>query len=321
VNDRAVGSKLSNASQTTAKLWRETFGEDFRSSGCMYRGLPPKGQLLQLSKEDQLSLLKSKVATISLSTQEWSFPEASEASRTTIESIIKYKNSSKELKLPRQRIFSEVQGKFSENVWKFPQETSLEIIECNLPKIGFRLDSYWETTTCFCFPMEKLRRHKSPALLPLFPFPVEPGWKSLEFDTDIKESLKLKINFSKLCSKPVDMVFGIQPGTFYDCIMPETIQSLWGPIPLETLPVGVDNTCRAVTHSIVTGMEEKVMSVYLIHSLPLLLSAVQVFVGSKMAVVAHTVGPDTIGKEKKLELFNLCERVLHHLCPRVLPWS
>ena len=33
VNDRAVGSKLSNASQTTAKLWRETFGEDFRSSG------------------------------------------------------------------------------------------------------------------------------------------------------------------------------------------------------------------------------------------------------------------------------------------------
>ena len=37
VNDRAVGSKLSNASQTTAKLWKETFGEDFRSSGKLAR--------------------------------------------------------------------------------------------------------------------------------------------------------------------------------------------------------------------------------------------------------------------------------------------
>ena len=33
VNDRAVGSKLSNASQTTSKLWKETFGEDFRNPG------------------------------------------------------------------------------------------------------------------------------------------------------------------------------------------------------------------------------------------------------------------------------------------------
>ena len=33
VNDRSEGSKLSNASQVTANLWRETFGEDFRKQG------------------------------------------------------------------------------------------------------------------------------------------------------------------------------------------------------------------------------------------------------------------------------------------------
>ena len=33
VNDRSEGSKLSNASQETAKLWRETFNEDFRKRG------------------------------------------------------------------------------------------------------------------------------------------------------------------------------------------------------------------------------------------------------------------------------------------------
>ena len=40
----------------------------------------------------------------------------------------------------------------------------------------------------------------------------------------------------------------ISPGTFYDCVIPEDVESLWGPIPLERLPKGVDNNCRAVTH-------------------------------------------------------------------------
>ena len=44
------------------------------------------------------------------------------------------------------------------------------------------------------------------------------------------------------------------------------------------------------------------MSVYLIHSLPLKMSAIQIFVGDKMACVSHLVGEDTIGWEKELEL-------------------
>ncbi len=37
-------------------------------------------------------------------------------------------------------------------------------------------------------------------------------------------------------------------------------------------------------------------SVYLLHSLPLSMSAVQLFVGDRMAVVAHLVGPETLGR-------------------------
>ena len=40
----------------------------------------------------------------------------------------------------------------------------------------------------------------------------------------------------------------IDPGSMYDCIIPEDIQSLWGPIPLERLPIGMDNNCKAITH-------------------------------------------------------------------------
>ena len=48
--------------------------------------------------------------------------------------------------------------------------------------------------------------------------------------------------------------------------------------------------------------EEKLMSAYLIHSLPLKMSAIQIFVGDKMACVSHLVGEDTIGGEIDLQL-------------------
>ena len=44
------------------------------------------------------------------------------------------------------------------------------------------------------------------------------------------------------------------------------------------------------------------LNVYLIHSLPLEMSAIQVFVGSQMATVAHLVHSDTIGHESGLKL-------------------
>ena len=54
--------------------------------------------------------------------------------------------------------------------------------------------------------------------------------------------------------------------------------------------------------SIVDGTGLKLLSVYLIHSLPLKMSAIQVFKGDKMMTVAHLVGPSTLGYEKVLGL-------------------
>ena len=47
---------------------------------------------------------------------------------------------------------------------------------------------------------------------------------------------------------PVESRFKIQPGSFYECVIPEDVETLWGPIPLQRLPNGVSNKCRAVTH-------------------------------------------------------------------------
>ena len=45
---------------------------------------------------------------------------------------------------------------------------------------------------------------------------------------------------------------------------------------------------------------QRVMTAYLIHSLPLLMSAVQIYSGDRMAVVAHLVGLEQLGFEKDL---------------------
>jgi hypothetical protein len=58
----------------------------------------------------------------------------------------------------------------------------------------------------------------------------------------------------------------------------------------------------SIIDSTVEGGGGKISTVYLLHSLPLRMSVVQVFVGSQMAVVSHLVTSDTIGRERKLKL-------------------
>ena len=63
----------------------------------------------------------------------------------------------------------------------------------------------------------------------------------------------------------------------------------------------MENKCRAVTHGIVKegGLP---LTAYLIHSLPLQQSAVQIFCADKMSVVAHLVGLEQLGYEKTIGL-------------------
>ena len=51
---------------------------------------------------------------------------------------------------------------------------------------------------------------------------------------------------------------------------------------------------------ILNSRGERPLTAYLIHSLPLQQSAVQVFAGEKMSVVGHLVGLEQIGYEKIL---------------------
>ena len=60
----------------------------------------------------------------------------------------------------------------------------------------------------------------------------------------------------------------------------------------------LSSLCRVVDD---TGAETK-LTVYLLHSLPLRMSVVQVFVGDRMACVGHLVTEATVGRERDLGL-------------------
>ena len=53
-------------------------------------------------------------------------------------------------------------------------------------------------------------------------------------------------------------------------------------------------------YRIINDKGQRVMTAYLIHSLPLLMSAVQIFSGDQMAVVGHLVGLEQLGYEKDI---------------------
>ena len=77
----------------------------------MYRGGPPIGQLVQLSFEDQMSLITTRVAAVKISRIEWHFNNFASSNRTLVETFIKLKHSSREFPGTRQITCANLEGK------------------------------------------------------------------------------------------------------------------------------------------------------------------------------------------------------------------
>ena len=120
--------------------------------------------------------------------------------------------------------------KFRGNCWEFEEdaENRISLAECNLPKLGFEPTSWMESSFCFCIPTTRKQYHRDPPLTPLYPFPVEAGKQKISIKSQM-ESLQLDLEWGETRYEAWDTVFSIKPGAFYDCIIPETVKSLWGP--------------------------------------------------------------------------------------------
>ena len=73
----------------------------------------------------------------------------------------------------------------------------------------------------------------------------ETSKKFRESDASVTVHIK---SLDKKAGKARESMLGIMPGTFYDAVMPETVESMWGPVPFKPLPAGTENKCKAVVH-------------------------------------------------------------------------
>eukprot|EP00095_Tigriopus_kingsejongensis_P000673 maker-scaffold340_size202118-snap-gene-0.21 protein:Tk00673 transcript:maker-scaffold340_size202118-snap-gene-0.21-mRNA-1 annotation:"hypothetical protein LOTGIDRAFT_153725" len=305
VNDRNPGSKLNNADVETRTLWKDTFGVDFAQPGAMYRGPTGKGKLHVLTPDFQRSLHMGKMDIIIFHSFEFAAEKDLKPSEK-YEYVLRVFTLKSDLggTCERRRKYSmKLKGEKTEsNVIKFvnPSEC-LTIPEGCDGEIEFEVERRSKTQkpsifSCLGFSTQDksigesrntikckdLRSGDNPVNRSLYPGGVLTGFVVRKVET--KKDMMKKLYIAE--------------GSYYDCVIPENIESMWGPIPLERLPEGVDNHCKAVTHGIYDPNEQKLFSVYLIHSLPLEMSAIQVFVGDKMATVAHLIGPDTLGHDE-----------------------
>ena len=99
-----------------------------------------------------------------------------------------------------------------------------------------------------CFCAQEKKNKKSNGTVPKY---GEASSATGNSEGHMMADVRLNLSGFKVGTASDDVKFSVAPGAFYDCIIPEQVESLWGPIPLQHLPPGVDNKCRAVTHGYV----------------------------------------------------------------------
>ncbi|CAD5123948.1 unnamed protein product [Dimorphilus gyrociliatus] len=106
--------------------------------------------------------------------------------------------------------------------------------------------------------------------------------------------LELALRFSRPYLS--DLVFNLVQGNFTTKEMPQTEESLWGPVPLASLPEDVKHNCAVANHVLYpdSAPDERPFHITVIHSLLLKTSAIQVFAKRRLVCVAHTVGNDQL---------------------------
>ena len=248
----------------------------------MYRGPPPNGRLRPIPSEDQQDMKTVKMATLHIG----DFKEFIEKNyindRTEKLTVtIRLKDSAQYFYLTLIE-GSKTGTQFSLN----RKDNPVEIQEDDEPVVELSVKTDTATTTCCIFPTTKYER-LGPYQSHVIGFPTTEDVSRLSShfllfrpsfgQSSPPQNVDIPINFENIQNKIGDVSFIIEPGKFSDCVIPSEIEEMWGPIPLERLPAGVDNTCLAVTHKI-SGYNEsrKPVNVHILHSLPLCMSAVQV---------------------------------------------
>ena len=330
VNDRSPGSRLCDAEAATRCLWKKHLGPEasFSKPGAMFRGLPPQGRLFHIKPLLQDSVLTATVCLLDLTGMRYSSEKGlkPDSHAYALRVFATRKDLAQNLKR-EQKMSLAVDAK------PVPQgqgeQAALEFADSDR-LVGFPEGCDGEIE--FRVVRRKRTTAKRTLLGRLATLAAAGGSgpkESVKCVGESREKLKVTEDFlgtaggeitlehrlwggrseghgvlrataslSRVSKRGVCRRLSILPGSYYDCVMPVSAESMWGPVPLPVAAVAgqEENACKAVTHGVLDAWGKKLFSVYLIHCLALEMSVIQLFVGDKMAVVAHLVGEDTMGR-------------------------
>jgi hypothetical protein len=270
VNQRHEGSKLNNADEVTRRLWFDEFSVPFARPGSMFRGNPPQGKLFPITGDYQRGLLAPREMEITLLGIDLkALPPMEEENLVLSVQLETEEGNNGKMKKKKTEVFTslcplrgEEQPEGSLSVCSAAGlGSTTTITHTTCPKLGLRVlkpNKKSSMAAWFgCNPrQESLAASEEP--IDLFQLPRASTNQSLTVQHRMEVSAKtvsqvvnaeisLQLENERL-GPATEQVFHIQEGSFYNCVMPENVESLWGPIHLGRLAPGVENTCRAVTH-------------------------------------------------------------------------
>ena len=235
VNDRSANSKLIEAEKTTRSLWKQLFEEDFSICGAMYRGEPPRGKLYRLSA-DEIVNLSTKISEVTLKSV--SFENFVEGEKFESRVMLECGANSRclmKLRGPRTHFTMSHKFIFDTSVHKSLQltvERKTGIMCCGaseqIGSFNFALGEVVETypvTGTEDLMLRAYGEHSPDVVVPSVTITAAVGsWRRGPF------------------------VMKLEPGSFQSYTIPEDIEQLWGPVPLQQLPPDVPNKCYVASH-------------------------------------------------------------------------
>ena len=236
VNDRSEGSKLNNSHVRTKKYWRKYFNENFSQYGAMYRGQPPDGILYQMS-ENEMFLLSTRKSLITLQKCEIHLHSAYSGK------ISLKVDSCADNKFVEQLV--SMKSAFQPTV-SFAKVNKFEFGTIKANRLRLSVFNSKSPPMCPCCTTKTPIGNNSIDMCHLIESTFESGWINTDLKLSADDSLHVEGSFTTPERGPTPLF--LDRGNYETVKIPETISQLWGPVALERLPPGVDNTCNVSTH-------------------------------------------------------------------------
>lgn len=249
--DRSPGSKLTDSFANTRQLWKDAFDEEYTVSGAMYRGAPPAGKLQTITSQ-QRRTITSKRAKVTLT--HVTLEGVDDATRVTVKvsrdgaNIINLAgppNVWTDHSVDKTGISSFIVG-----TPDLMPLLSVAYTGSGSPKLYFKV--LVSRGRYFCGVSTKYDFEYSDLDVEVEATQAEARTVNIQLETksESRDGNKPRLTVTFRIEPPVlgNIYLRAAVGKFTRSTMPETIEQMWGPIPLATLPTGVDNVCAVASH-------------------------------------------------------------------------